>query len=132
MSLSNTDVVKRISAWVMPLIGAAPYSQEGVEIAKRETARAIQIFEDHLQDRRYLVADCLTLADVFCAGLVSFGFGKVFDKAWREHFPYFTAWFELITTLDMYRAVVPNTVMVETALGPPSPSIDGGHDARSA
>jgi len=133
MSLCNTDVVKRISAWIKPLMGAAPYSQEGVEIAKKETARAIQIFEDHLQDRRYLVADCLTLADVFCAGLVSFGFGQVFDRAWRKQFPYFTAWFEMVTTLDMYRAVVPNTVMVKTALGPQqSQSMDSRRNVRCA
>lgn len=125
MSLSNTDVVKRISAWIMPLLGVAPYSPEGIEAAKKQTARAIQIFEDHLRDHRYLVADCLTLADLFCAGLVSFGFGNVFDRAWRGQFPRFTAWFEMVTALDMYRAVVPNTVMVEHALESPPSQVTG-------
>lgn len=124
MSLCNTDVVKRISAWAMPLMGVAPYSPESVAIAKSETNRAIQILEEHLHDRRYLVADCLTLADLFCAGLVSFGFSKVFDSAWRRQFPCFTAWFQMVTALDMYRAVVPNTVMIETALGPPSTPVN--------
>lgn len=123
MSLCNTDVVKRMAAWIMPLFGVAPYSPEGVEMAKKQTAQVIQILEDHLQDRRYLVADCLTLADPFCAGLVSFGFANVFDKGWRAHFPCFTAWYEMVTSLAMYRAVMPNTVMAETALGPPKPSM---------
>ncbi|WPH04796.1 elongation factor 1 gamma [Acrodontium crateriforme] len=132
MSLCNTDVVKRIAAWIKPLIGAAPYSPEGVEVAKKETARAIQIFEDHLADRRYLVADALTLADVFCAGLVSFGFGQVFDREWRAGFPYFTAWFEMVTQLDMYRAVVPHTVMVDTAIGPQAGATQGRRDSRDS
>jgi len=120
MSLCNTDVVKRMAAWILPLLGVAPYSPDGIEQAKRQTDQVIQIFEDHLHDGRYLVADCLTLADLFCAGLVSFGFAKVFDKAWRSRFPCFTAWFEMVTALEMYRAVVPDTVFVETALGPPT------------
>lgn len=131
MSLCNTDVVKRISAWAMPLMGVTPYSPESVAIAKNETSRAIQILEEHLQDRVYLVADCLTLADLFCAGLVSFGFGKVFDSAWRRQFPCFTAWFKMVTALDMYRAVVPNTVMIETALGPPSTPVNSQRSFRT-
>jgi glutathione S-transferase len=129
MSLCNTDIVKRMAAWILPLLGAAPYSPEGIEMAKKQTAQAIQIFEDHLHDRRYLVADCLTLADLFCAGLVSFGFAKVFDREWRSRFPCFTAWFEMVTTLEMYRAVVSDTVFVETAVGPPTASMKSNYVA---
>ncbi|KAI4721348.1 elongation factor 1 gamma [Aureobasidium sp. EXF-10727] len=129
MSLCNSDVVKRMAAWILPLLGVAPYAPEGVEMAKKQTAQVIQILEDHLQDKRYLVADCLTLADLFCAGLVSFGFAKVFDRVWRARFPYFTAWFEMITNLEMYRAVVPDTVMVDTAIGPPNSPMRGDYVA---
>ncbi|KAI4730464.1 elongation factor 1 gamma [Aureobasidium sp. EXF-10728] len=129
MSLCNSDVVKRMAAWILPLLGVAPYAPEGVEMAKKQTAQAIQILEDHLQDKKYLVADCLTLADLFCAGLVSFGFAKVFDRVWRARFPFFTAWFEMTTNLEMYRAVIPDTVMVDTAIGPPNPSMRGDYVA---
>ncbi|KAH0168528.1 elongation factor 1 gamma, partial [Aureobasidium melanogenum] len=129
MSLCNSDVVKRMGAWILPLLGVAPYAPEGVEMAKQQTAQAIQIFEDHLQDKRFLVADRLTLADLFCAGLVSFGFAKVFDKVWRARFPCFTAWYGMITALEMYRAVVPDTVMVDTALGPPHLSVRSNYTA---
>jgi glutathione S-transferase len=129
MSLCNTDVVKRMAAWILPLLGVAPCSPEGVEMAKKQTAQAIQIFEDHLHDRRYLVADRLSLADLFCAGLVSFGFAKVFDKVWRSQFPCFTAWFEMISALEMYRAVIPVTVFAESALGPPTSSTKGNYTA---
>lgn len=129
MSFCNTDVVKRMGAWILPLMGVAPYSPEGIEQAKQQTDQAIQIFEDHLHDRRYLVADCLTLADLFCAGLVSFGFAKVFDKVWRARFPCFTAWFEMVTALEVYRTVVPDTVFVEIALGPPDSSMRSNYTA---
>jgi glutathione S-transferase len=71
----------------------------------------------------------LTLADLFCAGLVSFGFAKVFDREWRLRFPYFTAWFEMVAALEMYRAVVPDTVFVETAMGPPTASMRSNYVA---
>lgn len=129
MSLCNSNVVKRMGAWILPLLGVAPYAPKGVEMAKKQTAQAIQIFEDHLRDKRFLVADRLTLADLFCAGLVSFGFAKVFDRTWRAHFPCFTAWYEMITVLEMYRAVVPDTVMVETVIGPPDLSMRSHYTA---
>jgi elongation factor 1-gamma len=116
MSLTNTDVVSRMAAWVRPLVGYMPYSKEAVAAAQEGTARAISIFEDHLKDRKYLVADRLTLADVMCAGLVSFGFARVFDREWRARFPYFTSWFVMVTSLPMYRAVMPETIMVEHGL----------------
>ncbi|CAD0083396.1 unnamed protein product, partial [Aureobasidium vineae] len=47
----------------------------------------------------------------------------VFDRLWRARFPCFTAWFEMITNLEMYRAVIPDTVMVDTAIGPPNSSM---------
>ena len=116
MSLTNTDVVSRMAAWVRPLVGYMPYSKEGVIAAQEGTRRAITIFEDHLKDHKYLVADRLTLADVMCAGLVSFGFAKVLDREWRARFPYFTSWFKMVTDLPMYKAVLPDTIMVEKCL----------------
>ncbi|KAM5456800.1 3-hydroxy-3-methylglutaryl coenzyme A synthase [Microsporum audouinii] len=116
LSLTNTDVVNRMADWIRPLIGYTPYSKEAVEKAQRETDQAIQIFEDHLQDRKYLVADRLTLADIFCAGLLTFGFAKVFDEKWRKRFPYFTGWFVCITNLPMFRAVAPVVNMVSEGL----------------
>ena len=53
-----------------------PYTKDGVIVAQEGTAIAISIFEDHFKDRKYLVTDRLTLADIMCAGLVSFGFAK--------------------------------------------------------
>ncbi|KAF3480655.1 hydroxymethylglutaryl-CoA synthase [Arthroderma uncinatum] len=116
LSLTNTDVVTRMADWVRPLIGYTPYSKEAVEKAQRETDQAIQIFEEHLQDRRFLVADRLTLADIFCAGLLTFGFAKVFDEKWRKRFPYFTGWFVSITNLPMFRAVAPVVHMVSVGM----------------
>ncbi|KAI9847153.1 MAG: hypothetical protein M1837_003015 [Sclerophora amabilis] len=116
LSLTNTDVVTRMAAWVRPLIGYIPYSKEGVENAQRETAQAIQIYEDHLQDRNFLVADRLTVADIVCAGMLSFGFAKIFDKEWRKNFPCFTEWFTMVMGLPILRAVVPNATLVEVGL----------------
>ena len=116
MSLTNTDVVSRMAAWVRPLVGYMPYSKEAVIAAQEGTARAITIFEDHLKDHEYLVADRLTLADLMCTGLVSFGFAKIFDQEWRVKFPRFTKWFILVTNLPIYKAIIPDTTLVEKGM----------------
>lgn len=66
--------------------------------------------------RRYLVGEQLTLADLMCAGLLSFGFSKVFDRAWRERYPHFVRWYVGVTEDEAYRAVVPSSGMVEVGL----------------
>lgn len=116
MSLTNTDLVSRMAAWVRPLVGYMPYTKDGVIVAQEGTARAISIFENHLKDRKYLVADRLTLADIMCAGLVTFGFAKIFDREWRAKFPHFTGWFNMVMDLPMYRAVLPHPIMIEKGL----------------
>ncbi|OJJ82722.1 glutathione S-transferase psoE [Aspergillus glaucus CBS 516.65] len=116
ISLTNTDVVMRIAAWVRPLIGYVPYCKEGVDKAQHDTAKVIQIFEDHLRDRKYLVSDRLTLADIMCASLLTLGFAKVFDRAWREDFPYFTGWYMMVTHLPIFRAVLPEVPFVAVGL----------------
>ena len=123
MSLTNTDVVTRIARWVRPLIGYTPYSKDEVDKAQSETAQAIRIFENHLRTRTYLVGDSLTLADIMCASLLTFAFAKVFDEAWREGFPGFTAWYVMVTEQAMFRAVLPEAPFVKVGL-PNAPPLE--------
>ncbi|KAE8375465.1 glutathione S-transferase [Aspergillus bertholletiae] len=116
ISLTNTDVVTRMASWVRPLIGYIPYNEDQVLKAQQDTAQAIQIFEDNLCDRKYLVGDRLTLADIMCAGLVTFGFAKIFDREWRKNFPYFTEWYLMIMYMPMMKAVMPEVPLVEVGL----------------
>jgi elongation factor 1-gamma len=47
MSLCNTDVVKRMAAWILPLLGVAPYSPERSRLLKlSRSSRIISMIED--------------------------------------------------------------------------------------
>ncbi|RHZ63610.1 glutathione S-transferase psoE [Aspergillus thermomutatus] len=116
ISFTNTDVVNRMAAWIRPLIGYTPYSADEVRKAQRETRQAIRVFEDNLRDRKYLVGDRLTLADIMCASLLTFGFAQIFDREWREDFPYFTGWYLMVMHLPIMKAVVPEAPLVEVGL----------------
>ncbi|KAL2825414.1 glutathione S-transferase [Aspergillus cavernicola] len=97
------------ASWVRPLVSYTPYNKDEVLKAQHDTAQAIQIFEDNLRDRKDLIRYRLTLADIMCASLLTFGFAKIFDREWRKGFPYFTEWYLVVMHLPIMKAVVPET-----------------------
>jgi pseurotin biosynthesis glutathione S-transferase len=68
---------------------------------------AIEVVEAHLRNQRshFLVCDQLTLADLFCAGILSLGFEHFFDLAWRERHPYVCRWYLSVCLEPIYAAV---------------------------
>jgi len=116
MSFTNSEVLVNLGTWFRPLIGRDPYNKKNVEDAKARTLEAIAVIENHLTVCTYFVGERITLADLFAASLLSRGFQFVFDKEWRSQYPATTRWFETITNQPVWKAVVPETTMIEEAI----------------
>ncbi|KAK5094908.1 elongation factor EF-1 gamma subunit [Exophiala xenobiotica] len=116
MSFANSEVLVNLGTWFRPLIGRDPYNKKTVEDAKARTLEAIAVVENHLTVCTYFVGERITLADLFAASLLSRGFQFVFDKEWRSQYPATTRWFETITNQPVWKAVVPETTMIEEAV----------------
>lgn len=124
MSLINTTVLNGLAGWYAPLIGRIPYNKKAVEESIVKTNNAMKVLDDHLLINTYLVSERLTLADVFCAGIIYRAFAFVFDKQWRAEFPSVSRWFETIANQPIYKASVPETVFCDEAMKnvpPPKP-----------
>lgn len=105
MSFFNTEIVMPMTQQLLPLIGIIPYDKDQVEFFTSMTERSIVVVEEYLQDRDFLVAEQLTLADLFCAGLISLGFEYFYGKAWRQMNPNVSRWYEKICHEPIYAAV---------------------------
>ncbi|KAI9679076.1 MAG: hypothetical protein M1829_001746 [Trizodia sp. TS-e1964] len=116
MSFANHELISRISSWVGPLMGRAPYNKKNAEDAQQSCLRAFSVMEKHLHVNTYLVGQRLTLADLFVTGTLARGFQYVFDAQWRESYPNVTRWYETIYNQPIYSAVVPKLSFIDQAV----------------
>ncbi|PKS05367.1 hypothetical protein jhhlp_008741 [Lomentospora prolificans] len=105
LSFFNMEVLPPIGGWFRPLVGKDPYNKKAVDDASKKALAAIAVVEKHLLNNTYLVGERITLADFFCAGLISRGFQFFFDKAWRQENPNVTRWFTTIAAQPVFDAV---------------------------
>ncbi|CAI6093693.1 unnamed protein product [Clonostachys chloroleuca] len=113
MSYFNAEILIPLADWFRPLVGKAPYDKESVEKSSKATLRAVKVVEEHLENRTFIVGEVLSLADIFCAGLLFRGFQFFFDKQWRLDHPNISRWYESITSQPIYSDVVPKLEVLE-------------------
>lgn len=113
MSYFNSEVIVPIGSWFRPLVGKVPYNKQSVEDHSKATMKAIKVVEEHLEHHTFLVGERITLADLFCAGLLFRGFQNFFGKQWRSQYPNVTRWYDTIINQPMYSAVAPKQEYLE-------------------
>ena len=113
MSFVNSEVLEKTISWAKPLLGREPYNKKAVDEASKAALKTASVVETHLTRHTYLVGDRITLADLFCAGLISRGFTWFFDKEWRTRNPAVTRWFETIVNQPIYSAVAEKVEFLE-------------------
>jgi elongation factor 1-gamma len=105
MSFFNTEIVILMTQQLLPQLGVIPYDKDQVELFTNMTQRSVDVVEEYLQDRTFLVGDKLSLADIFCAGNISLGFQFFYGKAWRQQNPNLSRWYEMVCHQPIYAAV---------------------------
>jgi glutathione S-transferase len=105
MSFFNSEIVILMTQVLLPQIGIIPYDKGQVELFTNMTQKSVDVVEEYLQDRTFLVGEGLSLADLFCAGNISLGFQFFYGKAWREQNPNVSRWYEMVCHQPIYAAV---------------------------
>ena len=116
MSFVNHDFQPKITQAMRPLLGLDPYNKKSVEDGLKAADKSASVLEDHLLVHTFLVGERITLADLFCAGLLIRGFEYFFDKKWREQYPNLTRWYETVYHQPIYSAVVPPLKFIDEAI----------------
>jgi elongation factor 1-gamma len=116
MSFGNSEVLVPLSGWFAPLIGRASYVKSQVAKSRAQTLKAVQVLEDHLLRRTFLVGERVTLADLFVASIIERAFEYVLDRKWREEHPNVTRWFETVHNVPCYAAIAGEAVFIEEAI----------------
>ena len=73
----------------------------------------LDVLETAIGDRKYLVGDGVTLADIFVAIVVSRGLEWVLGAEWRAQHLAIMRHFQMISNWEPVKAVVPHFVLIE-------------------
>ncbi len=125
MSFCNSEINPKLAEAFRPLTGLDPYNKKIVTDAINAALKATSVLDDHLLVHTFLVGERITLADLFCAGLLSEGFQYFYDKKWRSENPNVTRWYETVFHQPIYSAVAGSDIkFIDEALKnapPPKP-----------
>jgi elongation factor 1-gamma len=113
MSYFNVEVVGPLSGQYLPLLGRANYNKQAVDDSAKLAQKAVDAIEQHLMNNTYLVGERITLADLFCAGIITRGFQFFYDKQWRQKNPAVTRWFETVVNQPIWTAVAGKFEFIE-------------------
>ncbi|KAL6707525.1 elongation factor EF-1 gamma subunit [Coniothyrium glycines] len=130
MSFANTEVLTPLGGWFRPILGRDPYNKKNVEDSQKAALKAIHVLEEHLLTHTYLVAERLTLADLFATSIIARGFQYFFDKQWRDENPNVTRWYETIYNQSSYSAVAGKLEFITEALKNVAPKKEGGEKKK--
>ncbi|KAF7562886.1 hypothetical protein G7046_g1244 [Stylonectria norvegica] len=104
-SFSNSELLPPIMAWINPVIGKGPSSPEILAAAERNSEAMVGVVEKALTGKKYLVADHLTLADLFVVAAITRGYQFVFAKEWAAKHPAIHEWYMALKSDEIWRKI---------------------------
>ncbi|KAK1142621.1 Cystathionine gamma-synthase [Aspergillus melleus] len=117
VSWANQEMLGTLASWFLPLIPnmkkPAPYNAQAVESGKVASNHLLGLLERTLESKVFLVGESLTLADLFVAMYLARGMEWILDAEWRASHPNIMKYFNGITSIDQWRAVIPQMRMIE-------------------
>ncbi|CAF0915896.1 unnamed protein product [Adineta steineri] len=91
---------------VYPCMGIMQFNKQNNERAKDELKHILQLLNDYLRTRTYLVGERITLADVAVGCDLLLLFQWIIEPSLREPYPHVTRWFSTLIHQKEFQAVL--------------------------
>jgi len=125
IDFSSHELEVPLDMWLYPVLGYMPYNAAANAKAKEDVKKALQILENHLLLRTYLVGEQITLADITIASALIYPMKMLLDKDFRKPFSNVLRWFTTLVNQPQFIAVVGDVPLCDkatTAAGAPKPA----------
>jgi elongation factor 1-gamma len=99
------------SVWVFPILGYIPNNALATQRAKGDIRKVLEILNNHLADKTYLVGERISLADIVAATSLHRLYERVLDPQFRKAFVNTNRWFTTIVNQPEYLHVAGNIVL---------------------
>jgi len=102
----------------LPIFGIGEFTQSEFNEAIKNLKGIVKTLNTHLDKKKFLVGDKLTLADIVVANMLLYMFQLVLDAGFRKAMKNVTAWAESIYALESFTKVTGKVVFCAKALKP--------------
>jgi len=111
-SVGEIELPARV--WLGPIKGLIPYNPQATSKAKGDIRKVLQILNDHLADRTFLVGERITLADIAVSSFLVVLFKQVLDPKFRKPFTNVLRWFSTLIHQPNFKQVLGEVEMATT------------------
>jgi len=118
--------------WLYPLWGVIPNDPQATETAKGDIRKALNLLNNHLKLRTFLVGERISLADIVLVAILIPLYTKVLDPTFRKGYGFLNRWFLTIVNQPNVKAVVGEVKLSEKAEVAPEGSSSGSSSAAPA
>lgn len=105
MSFANSELLPNIGGVILPMLGRPQIVRKNSDDCLHGFHADCRYLEKHLKERTYLVAEQLTLADLFTVGTMIFAV-KIFHPVLYAEYPRMMEWFKRVYEEPMFKKVV--------------------------
>ncbi|KAL7558603.1 hypothetical protein ACA910_000937 [Epithemia clementina (nom. ined.)] len=116
MDWAAQDLELPSCVWFYPVAGYMPFNSAAYEKAKADLGKGLELLDNHLLDKTYLVNHQITLADIVVASTLLYPFKLVADKNYLKPYANVVRWFQTCVNQPEFQQVVGQVTLCKTEL----------------
>lgn len=116
VDLCSHEMESPIGIWAFPVLGVHAFNAEATAKAKLDVKKSLQMLENHLLLRTYLVGEHISLADIAVVSAFVYPMKFLMDAAFRKPYPCFNRWFQTCVNQPEFQAVIGDMPLCEKML----------------
>jgi len=106
ISFADSEIVPSSCTWVFPCLGIIQFNKQATEQAKEFVKKALQVLDNHLKTRSYLVGERISQADItVCCSLLHL-YTHVLEPSFRGSYQNTNRWFTTLINQPEFKAVI--------------------------
>lgn len=106
MDMCSHEVGAAVCPWVFSLLGFYTFNAAVTAKAREDVKKYLQVLENHLLLRTFLVGESITLADIAMASMFVYPMKFLLDSAFRKPYPCVMRWFNTCVNQPEFQAIV--------------------------
>jgi elongation factor 1-gamma len=132
IDFSANEIDLPSSVWIFPILGYIQNNPTATQRAKGDIRKVLEILNNHLADKTYLVGERISLGDIAVATSLHRLYEKVLDPAFRKGFVNTNRWFTTIVNQPHFLSVAGQTTLATKMEAAPKGDLPAEETAKPA
>jgi len=113
INFSDNEILPAACTWVFPCLGIVQYNKQDTERAKDQIKKVLQILNDHLLTRTFMVGERISLADISLVCNLQMLYEQVLDPSFRKAYQNANRWFSTMVNQPNVKKVLGEVKLCE-------------------